>query len=156
MTPAVTALKTLKLSYQLLEYEPGSLGDKDIGLAAAEALQLPEQAVFKTLIAELTGGELVVAVIPVAARLNLKQLARASGSKSAQMADPKDAERATGYLTGGISPLGQKRRHRTFLADEAEGLELIYVSAGRRGLELGLTPSALTAATAAQLCALTA
>ena len=156
MTPAVTALKALKLSYQLLEYEPGNPGDKDIGLAAAEALQLPEQAVFKTLIAELAGGELVVAVIPVAAKLNLKQLARAAGAKSARMAEVKDAERATGYLTGGISPLGQKRRHRTFLAGEVEELDLIYVSAGKRGLELALTPDALTEATAAHLCTLTA
>ena len=155
MTPAVTALDGLKLPYELLEYELSGSSDKDIGLAAARALGLPEAAVFKTLIAELADGALVVAVIPVAEKLNLKQLARACGVKSAKMADTRAAERATGYLTGGISPLGQKRSHRTLLADQANGLDLIYVSAGRRGLELALTPGALIEATAASVCTLT-
>ena len=120
MTPAVTALDGLKLPYELLEYELSGSSDKDIGLAAARALGLPEAAVFKTLIAELADGALVVAVIPVAEKLNLKQLARACGVKSAKMADTRAAERATGYLTGGISPLGQKRSHRTYFRNQPE------------------------------------
>ncbi len=156
MTPAVTTLDALDLPYRLLGYEQSSAGKKDIGLAAAAALNLPQEAVFKTLIAELAGGELVVAIIPVAAKLNLKLLARAGGAKSATLAETQTAERATGYLTGGISPLGQKRRHRTFLADQARSLNLIYVSAGKRGLELELAPEVLIEATQAQVCCLVA
>jgi Cys-tRNA(Pro)/Cys-tRNA(Cys) deacylase len=149
MTPAVKALDASRASYRLLEYDPGSHDQKDIGLAAAAALELPEDAVFKTLVAELAGGELVVAILPVAKKLNLKALARTCGAKSAVLADAKAAERATGYVTGGISPLGQKRRHRTFLAEEARDLDLIYVSAGKRGLELELSPDVLIGATQA-------
>lgn len=152
MTPAVKALETLGVSYRLLEYHHA--GGKEIGLAAAAALNLPVDSVFKTLVAELSDGELVVAIIPVADKLNLKQLARACGAKAATMADSRAAERATGYVTGGISPLGQKRRHRTFLADVANSLDRIYVSAGKRGLELELTPEALIQATQAHVCAL--
>ncbi len=154
MTPAIRALEAAGYPYRLLEYEQAA--GKDIGLAAAAALGLPEEKVFKTLVAELAGGELVVALIPVAGKLSLKALARACAAKSAALADAKVAERATGYLTGGISPLGQKRRHRTLLAEEADGLDLIYVSAGRRGLELELLPEVLIEATQAQICALQA
>jgi Cys-tRNA(Pro)/Cys-tRNA(Cys) deacylase len=154
MTPAVTTLDALGLPYRLLEYPSHSDDGRDIGIAAARALGLPEACVFKTLIAELPDGELVVALIPVAEKVNLKQLARAAGAKSASLADPKAAERATGYVTGGISPLGQKRRHRTFLAREATGLERIYVSAGKRGLELELQPADLERATDATVCQL--
>jgi len=154
MTPAVSTLDALGSAYRVLEYEQKATGKTDIGLAAADALNLPREAVFKTLIAELAGGELVVAIIPVAGKLNLKQLARTAGAKSATLADTKAAERATGYLTGGISPLGQKRRHRTFLAEQASGLDLIYVSAGKRGLELELAPGVLIEATQSCVCAL--
>jgi Cys-tRNA(Pro)/Cys-tRNA(Cys) deacylase len=156
MTPAVKALDDLGFPYRLLEYDRDATGDRDIGLAAAAALSLPEEQVFKTLIAELAGGELVVAIIPVAAKLDLKQLARTCGVKSAALAETKAAERATGYLTGGISPLGQKRRHRTFLAEQASAQDQIYVSAGRRGLELALSPGVLIEATKARICALVA
>jgi len=154
MTPAVKVLDELGVPYQLLEYDQNAGGERDIGLAAALALALPETQVFKTLIAELAGGELVVAIIPVAAKLHLKKLARTCGAKSATLADTPAAERATGYLTGGISPLGQKRRHRTFLAEQASRQDRIYVSAGRRGLELGLSPDVLIEATNAHVCAL--
>jgi len=154
MTPAVSELDALRIPYQLLEYPAGVGGERDIGISAARALGLPEDRVFKTLVAELTGGELVVAIIPVAGRLNLKRLARAGGAKAATLAEPKAAERATGYVTGGISPLGQKRKHRTFLAGEAHALEQIHVSAGKRGLELALSPADLVAATDAMVCQL--
>ncbi len=154
MTPAVSKLEALGLSYRLLDYDAQPDESREIGVTAARALGLSEAAVFKTLVAELAGGELVVAVIPVAEKLNLKRLARAGGAKSATLADPKAAERATGYVTGGISPIGQKRTHRTFIAREASALAQIYVSAGRRGLELGLRPSDLILATDARVCEL--
>lgn len=156
MTPAIKALDDLGFPYRLIRYDHGTTGDRDIGLAAAAALALPEEQVFKTLIAELAGGELVVAVIPVAEKLNLKKLARACGVKSAALAETTAAERTTGYLTGGISPLGQKRRHRTFLAEQASDQDRIYISAGRRGLELALAPGVLIEATQACVCALVA
>ncbi len=156
MTPAVKALDERGLPYRLLDYDQSAAGEKDIGLAAAAAMKLPVETVFKTLVAQLADGELVVAIIPVADKLNLKQLARACGAKSAALAQTRTAERATGYVTGGISPLGQKRRHRTFLADEARGLDLIYVSAGKRGLELELAPEVLIEAAQAHLCPLVA
>lgn len=156
MTPAVDTLQTAGIAHQLFDYPPDTINSGDIGRAAATALGVPEAMVFKTLVAELAGGELVVAVVPVAARLNLKQLARAAGAKSAAMADTRKAERATGYVTGGISPIGQKRRHRTFLANEVRSLEVVYVSAGKRGLELALAPSDLINATAGAVCKLTA
>lgn len=155
MTPAVTALIRAGVAHQLLDYPADAVGDHGIGTAAAAALGLPENEVFKTLVAELANGELVVTIIPVAARLNLKLLARAAAAKSAQMANARQAERATGYVTGGISPLGQKRSLRTFVADQARSLEVIHVSAGRRGLELALSPGDLIRLTDAVVCELT-
>jgi Cys-tRNA(Pro)/Cys-tRNA(Cys) deacylase len=101
--------------------------------------------VFKTLIAELIGpaGGLASVVVPVVARLDLKALAQAAGAKRAEMAEPTQAERVTGYVVGGISPLGQKRRLALWLDSSALEFETIYVSGGRRGLEIELPPSAL-------------
>lgn len=159
MTPAIDALKATNIPHHLLEYtvdaQNGQEVSRDIGLAAAASLGVSETLVFKTLVVELAAGELVIAIIPVADKLNLKLLARAAGAKSAVMADPRHAERATGYVTGGISPLGQKRKHRTFLSDSASGLETIYISAGKRGLELALAPHDLISQTAAEVCPLT-
>jgi Cys-tRNA(Pro)/Cys-tRNA(Cys) deacylase len=161
MTPAVTALESAGVPYELLTYEPPNSpgetasGQRDIGILAAEALHLDPAEVFKTLVTELDDGTLAVAVIPVATTLDLKALARAAGTKSARMATPERAERTTGYVTGGISPLGQKRRLPTYVALEANGLERIYVSAGRRGLELGLSPRALVQITQGEVCDLT-
>jgi Cys-tRNA(Pro)/Cys-tRNA(Cys) deacylase len=118
------------------------------GLEAAEALGLDPDQVFKTLLAELD-GELVVAVVPVTGRLDLKALARALGGSKAAMAEPKAAERATGYVTGGISPVSQKRALRTVVDETAAAYDVVYVSAGRRGLDLGIAPADLVAATGA-------
>jgi Cys-tRNA(Pro)/Cys-tRNA(Cys) deacylase len=113
------------------------------GLEAAEALGLDPAVVYKTLVCRLSDGAHVVAVVPAAERLDLKALATATGAKQAAMADPRDAERLTGYVTGGISPLGQKRRLATFLDASADAHPTIHVSAGRRGLELEMAPGRL-------------
>ncbi|MGD8417227.1 MAG: Cys-tRNA(Pro) deacylase [Pseudomonadales bacterium] len=155
MTPAVARLDAAGIPYALLSYDADAGRGPDVGVAAARALGIAAEAVFKTLVAELAHGELVVAVIPVAARLNLKRLARAAGAKSAALADPAVAERATGYVTGGISPFGQKKALRTFLAEEAATLNTIHVSAGKRGLELAVDPNDLIAVTDAVPCNLT-
>jgi Cys-tRNA(Pro)/Cys-tRNA(Cys) deacylase len=106
--------------------------------------------VFKTLIVALDTAELVCAVIPVAARLDLKGLAALAGAKRADLADPAKAERATGYVVGGISPLGQRRRLRTFIDDSAGALDEMVVNGGRRGLQIALAPGALSGLLAAR------
>lgn len=118
------------------------------GAEAAEALGLDPEQVFKTLVAEVD-GVLTVAVVPVSASLDLKALASASGGKRATMADPAAAERTTGYVRGGISPLGQRRQLPTVVDESAAGLATLCVSAGRRGLEIELAPADLVALTGA-------
>lgn len=116
------------------------------GEEAAEALGIPPEQVFKTLVADIDGA-LTVAVVPVSASLDLKALAAAAGGKRATMADPAAAERATGYVRGGISPLGQRKRLPTVLDASAAGHTTICVSAGRRGLEIELAPGDLAVLT---------
>ena len=95
---------------------------------------------FKTLLAQTDSAELIVAIVPVSGTLDLKALAQAAHCKKCDMADPTQAQRSTGYLLGGISPLGQKKALRTFIDDSANAFEHIFVSAGRRGLEVELSP----------------
>ena len=123
-------------------------GRTSFGLEAAEALGVAAGQVFKTLVARID-GRLWVAVVPVPAQLDLKALATAAGGKRAAMADPVEAERSSGYVVGGISPFGQKRRLPTVLDESATGYDTIYVSGGRRGLDVELAPSALVAVLAA-------
>lgn len=118
------------------------------GEAVAGAIGVPPRRVFKTLLASVDHQQ-VVAIIPVSARLSLKALARAAGAKKVSMADPADAERLTGYVAGGISPLGQRRRHLTFIDDSATDHTTIFVSAGRRGLQVELGPADLVELTGA-------
>ena len=147
MTPATVALSRAGIAFTLHEYahDPRAAS---FGLEAVEALDLDPDQVFKTLVADLDGA-LVVAVVPVSGRLDLKALARALGGSKAAMADPRAAERVTGYLTGGISPIGQKRQLPTVVDETAELYDVVYVSAGRRGLDLGIAPADLLAATGA-------
>jgi Cys-tRNA(Pro)/Cys-tRNA(Cys) deacylase len=142
MTPAIIAAKKAGISYRVHEYQHDPAA-ASYGLEAAEKLGVDASRVFKTLIAELDGGKLACGIVPVATSLNLKSLASACNAKRAEMADMGAAERATGYVAGGISPLGQKKRLPTVLDDSAQALETIYVSAGKRGLEIELAPADL-------------
>ncbi|MFE4534012.1 Cys-tRNA(Pro) deacylase [Streptomyces scopuliridis] len=148
-TPATVALTAAGTPYTLHAYEhdPAS---PSYGEEAAEALGVSPDRVFKTLVAEVD-GELTVAVVPVAGSLDLKALAAAVGGKRASMADPAAAERTTGYVRGGISPLGQRKRLRTVVDASAEAHATVCVSAGRRGLEVELSPADLAALTSAVL-----
>ncbi|MGE8409375.1 MAG: Cys-tRNA(Pro) deacylase [Pseudomonas sp.] len=142
MTPALDLLKKVRAEHRIHSYEHDPKA-ASYGLEAAEKLSLDPKRVFKTLLASSEKGELLVAVVPVVGSLDLKALAQAAGVKKCEMADPAAAQRSTGYLLGGISPLGQKKRLRTFIDRSAEGHETIYVSAGRRGLEVELAALAL-------------
>jgi Cys-tRNA(Pro)/Cys-tRNA(Cys) deacylase len=119
------------------------------GEAAAAALGVPPDRVFKTLVASVD-GRLAVGVVPVAATLDLKALAAALGGKKAAMADPAAAQRATGYVTGGISPFGQRTRLPLVLDASADDFATIYVSGGRRGLQVEVAPADLVRLTGAQ------
>lgn len=154
MTPAIDAAKKAKISYRVHEY-PHDPGSGSYGLEAASKLGLPEERVFKTLVVGLGGKELAVGIIPVSSMLNMKQIAKALGVKKAGMADASDVERSTGYVLGGVSPLGQKRRLRTILDSSALAYPTIFVSAGRRGLEIELDPHdllTLTGGAMATIC----
>ncbi|MFC3153415.1 Cys-tRNA(Pro) deacylase [Litoribrevibacter euphylliae] len=154
MTPAINAAKKAKISFQTHQYEHDSTAES-YGEEAAEKLGISSNRVFKTLLAEVD-KELVVAVLPVSHLLNLKRCAAAFKGKKAVMANPQDAERATGYVVGGISPLGQKKRLKMVIDESAQTFESIYVSAGRRGLEIELSAgdlAKLTGAIFSSVCA---
>ncbi len=142
-TPATVALERAGVSFSQHAYSHDPAASS-YGLEAAQQLGLDPAAVFKTLVAEVD-GQLVVAIVPVAGQLDLKALASAVGGKRARMADPSVAERSTGYVVGGISPLGQRKRLPTVVDDSARSLETVYVSGGKRGLDLGLSPVDLVA-----------
>ena len=152
-TPAIVAAERAKVAFTLHEYVHDPRAES-YGLEAAEALGVAPERVFKTLLAAVDGARLVVAIVPVVAQLDLKAVAAAAGGRKAELAKPADAERATGYVVGGISPLGQKRQLPTFLDMSAEGYPTIHVSAGRRGLEIELAPADLAALTGATVAAI--
>lgn len=151
MTPAIRLLESHGVAHEVTSYELKHESDSQgsYGLDAAQALSLPPSCVFKTLLAKLEDNRLVVALVPVDATLDLKALAKAAGVRKAHMAEMPVAERTTGYLVGGISPLGQKKRLSTFIDESALRLETMHVSGGRRGLELSLAPNDLITLTAA-------
>lgn len=149
MTPAIRVLERAGVPFSLASYDhdPRSTA---FGEEAAREMGLSPDEVFKTLLAKLDDGRLVVAIIPVSGRLDLKALARAAGARKASLAETGEAERTSGYVQGGISPLGQKKRLTTFLDVSAESREAIHVSGGRRGLEIRLAPSELARLTDAR------
>ncbi|SDG57521.1 Cys-tRNA(Pro)/Cys-tRNA(Cys) deacylase [Onishia taeanensis] len=153
MTPAVRTLKAAGIDFQLTEYSHDPRAEA-FGEEAAKTLGLAAQTVFKTLLAKLDDGRLVVALVPVSVRLDLKALAKAAGARKATLAEPSLAERTTGYVVGGISPLGQKKRLPTFLDESAMALSTLHVSGGRRGLEISLAPDDLVTLTDARPLAL--
>ncbi|MGZ4486003.1 MAG: Cys-tRNA(Pro) deacylase [Nocardioidaceae bacterium] len=144
-TPATVALTRARIAFTVHAYEHDPAAPS-YGTEAAAALGLDPEQVFKTLFTQVD-GRLVVGIVPVSGQLDLKGVAAAVGGKKAVMADPADAERATGYVVGGISPIGQRRAHPTVLDDSALSFDTVYVSGGRRGLDLGLAPSDLVAVT---------
>ena len=146
-TPATVALTTAGVEFTLHEYAHDPRA-QSYGLEAAAALEVDAAQVFKTLMVTVD-GKLTVGIVPVSGQLDLKALARAAGGSKAAMAEVAAAERATGYVAGGISPVGQKRPHPTVLDESALDFETVYVSGGRRGLDLGIAPADLIQATGA-------
>ena len=148
-TPATTLLTGAEVPYTLHPYSHDPRADA-YGEEAAQALAIAPERIFKTLIAAVD-GRLVCAVVPVAGRLDLKALAAAAGGKRAEMADPAAAQRATGYVLGGISPLGHRSRIPVVVDGSAASFDTVYVSAGRRGLQVELAPGDLVRLTSATL-----
>jgi Cys-tRNA(Pro)/Cys-tRNA(Cys) deacylase len=151
-TPATVLLTAQRIPHSLHSYDV-SPDAPNYGALVAEALGVAPAELFKTLVAEVDGA-LTVAVVPVTGDLDLKALAYAAGGKRATLADRAAAERSSGYVRGGISPLGQRKRLPTVVDDSATALDRMYVSAGRRGLQVALAPDdliRLTDATTAQI-----
>ena len=146
MTPAINLLEQRQVEYQLHRYahKPGI---SSYGLEAAEQLGIDSGRIFKTLVVELDGQELAVGMVPVTGQLATKRMAKALGAKRASMAKLQKVTRSTGYVLGGVSPLGQKRALRTVLDRSAQNYPTIFVSAGQRGLEIEIAPDTLL-----QLC----
>lgn len=151
-TPATTALTSAGVAFTVHEYDHDARAES-YGGEAADAMGIAPDRVFKTLFADVDGA-LVVGVVPVSGQLDLKALARVVEGRKAAMADPKAAERATGYVIGGISPLGQRKPHPTVVDDSALTHDTVFVSAGRRGMEIELSPAELVRLTAARVAAI--
>jgi len=145
----VRVLERAKVPHTLHPYDPEHPSDQGHGEAAVAALGADPRQVFKTLVARVDGA-LTVAVVPVAGSLDLKALAAAVGGRKAVMADPADAERSSGYVVGGISPLGQRKALPTVIDNSALSFETVLVSAGKRGLQVELPPAELVRLTRAR------
>jgi Cys-tRNA(Pro)/Cys-tRNA(Cys) deacylase len=144
MTPAIDLLKQRKIAHQIHEYQHDPAAHS-YGLEAAEKMGVPVERVFKTLVVSLDEGKLAVGLVPVSCQLSLKQIAKAAGAKKATMADKTLVQRATGYVLGGVSPLGQKKRLPTYIDVTARDFATVFISAGRRGLDIELAPGDLCA-----------
>ena len=160
MTPAINLAKQRGLDYRLHEYTHDS-NAASFGLEAAEKLNVDVTQVFKTLVVLTDTDVLAVAILPVDKTLNFKKMAKALSvnkmlaCKKVQMADPKQVERSTGYVLGGVSPLGQKKRLPTVIDESAQTHSTIYVSGGRRGLEIELPPAQLATILTARFASIT-
>ncbi len=150
MTPAINAAKKNNVIYHVHEYVHDGTSES-YGDEAAHKLGMPAERVFKTLVVSIDNKALVVAIIPVSAMLSMKLIAKVFGAKKATMALKTDVERSTGYVLGGVSPLGQKKRLSTFIDASAMQFTSIFVSAGKRGLEIELSPQDLQKITQAKL-----
>lgn len=148
MTPAINELIAAGVAYSVHEYERAD-SLHDFGREAADKLGLDRDQVFKTLLVsyEVPGGraQQAVGIMPVSGKLNLKGFAAAVGAKKAEMCDPSLAERLTGYVVGGISPLGQRKRLPTVIDEVAMLFDTVYISGGKRGLDIGVAPGDLVA-----------
>ena len=142
MTPGIHAARKAKIAHKIHEYVHDPSSDT-YGLEAAEKLGVSETRAFKTLVVALDNKALAVGVIPVSSMLSMKLMAKAAGARKAAMAIRSDVERSTGYVLGGVSPLGQKKRLKTIIDASARNHSTVYVSAGRRGLEIELSPNDL-------------
>jgi Cys-tRNA(Pro)/Cys-tRNA(Cys) deacylase len=142
MTPGINVARSANIPHKVHEYVHDS-SSESYGLEAAEKLGVDKDRVFKTLVISLDGKDLAVGVIPVSSMLSMKLFAKAAGAKKAVMASPSEVQRSTGYVLGGVSPLGQKKRLKTIIDSSARHCPTVYVSAGRRGLEIELSPTDL-------------
>ncbi|WP_434950596.1 Cys-tRNA(Pro) deacylase [Shewanella sp. HL-SH4] len=154
MTPAIDLVKKHRLPFTVHEYLHDS-NAVSYGLEAAEKLQVKAELVFKTLVVETDSHKLAVAILPVSQQLNFKKMAKTLKVKKVHMADSALVERTTGYVLGGVSPLGQKKRLATVIDQSAELLPQLYFSAGKRGLELQMSPTDLQALLSASIADIT-
>ena len=138
LTPAVNSAKKAKIEFLIHHYEHNN-AHSSYGLEAAEKLAVEPERVFKTLVIKLDSSQLVVAILPVNSMLSMKIVAKACGGRKAEMADKVEVQRSTGYVLGGVSPIGQKKSLKTVIDNSAQQYATIYVSGGRRGLELELS-----------------
>ena len=148
MTPGILAAKKAKISYTVHEYDHDPSAES-YGNEAADKMGVDPNRVFKTLVVALDNKELAVGLVPVTSMLSLKLIAKAAKAKKAGMADKQEVQRSTGYVLGGVSPLGQKKRLKTFIDATAEQYDTVFVSAGKRGLEIELAPADLATLTGA-------
>jgi Cys-tRNA(Pro)/Cys-tRNA(Cys) deacylase len=149
MTPAIDLAKKKKISFQVHHYDHDPSA-QSYGEEAAEKMGLPANRVFKTLVVASDKNSLCVCIVPVSGMLDLKAVAKAIKVKKVAMADAGKVQSTTGYVLGGVSPLGQKKQLATVIDDTAQAFDTIFVSAGKRGLEIELSPSDLQALTRAQ------
>ncbi|WP_372861804.1 Cys-tRNA(Pro) deacylase [Pseudoalteromonas sp.] len=147
MTPAIEQLKKSRIKFDVLSYEH-DVNNTNYGIEAVEKLNLNSAQVFKTLVLETSEQQLIVAVTPVTQQINLKQLAKLCAVKKVMLAEPQKVQASTGYILGGVSPLGQKKRLKTYIHSSALDFDTIYISAGKRGLEVKLSPNDLIGLTA--------